>query len=264
MAAEDGGHLLEPVAPRSPPGPGGTCVQLAALRAQQAVVGRLADQGVAEPVRGLGLAARLGQQAGRDELGERVVELCVELAHRCEGRALDLLAEHRGRHDRLTSRWAEPVDAGCGSAARAPQGAALAVALADSPAALGARERPGVEQRRQALLQEQRVAVDPVADHLENLVVGLAPEQRAGQGLRSADFSSAASSRRWNPRAGSAESSASSSPTPGSGSGRRVASTSSGPRRRGGRGGRSGAAMSGRTSAGPRWRARSGRARQGA
>ena len=75
VMAEDGGHLRQAVGGARLEVPGGSGMELAPSGAQQAAIGRVTDQCVPETVEGLRLASELGQNTGRDELGEGAVEL---------------------------------------------------------------------------------------------------------------------------------------------------------------------------------------------
>ena len=210
--------------------PGGARVQRPALGAQQAVVGRVPDQGVAEPVEGSGWR-RASVKRPAETSSERASSSSPPSSLRAaRAERPSLLAQHRRGHYRLPGGRAEPVGTGRGPGARAPRGR--------GPAAPRPSRQPPCRRERGRRCRAATRAAPP-------RTVGCRPPPRRRRRAPSSPTSPPSSERArarsvgllgWAPscrarkgRAGPAASSASSSPTPGSGSGRRVASTSSGP-----------------------------------
>ena len=71
MVAQDRRHFFQALGRGGLQTPGGPGMQLAALVTEHAPVNGFLDEGVAEPVGGLGQLAHLGEQASGAQLGQR-------------------------------------------------------------------------------------------------------------------------------------------------------------------------------------------------
>ena len=120
VRAEHGGDLFLAAPRRGLQRPGGPAVQQAALRAQQAVVGRLLDEGVAEAVDGLGLPGHLLQQVLGAQLRQGGPQRLLRGAHRGQQREPELGPEHGRGADGVARRRAEPVHPGSSGPAPLP------------------------------------------------------------------------------------------------------------------------------------------------
>ena len=159
VPAEDGGHLVRSALGCRLERPGGAAVQQAALGAQQPVVGRLLNQGVPEAVDGFGPPGHLVQEILGAQLGQGGLERLVRGAHRGQQPERELGAEYGRGPDRVAGRRAEPVHPGPDHALQR-LGHLRARGPAEPPGTPLAHQGPGLEQRAQPLLEEQRVAVD--------------------------------------------------------------------------------------------------------
>ena len=180
VPAEDGGHLVRSAVRRRLERPRGAAVQQAALGAQQPVVGRLLDQGVPEAVDGLAAPGHLVQQVPGAQLVQGGAQRLAGGAHRGQQGQGELGAEHGRGPDGVARRRAEPVHPGPDHALQR-LGQLRARGLAEPPGALLAHQRPGLQQRAQPLLQEQRVAVGAGQHGVQDLPAGAVAHQRPGQ-----------------------------------------------------------------------------------
>ena len=76
-------------------------MKLTALGSEHPPVGRLLDECMAEPVRGLGDLPHLGYQPCRAQARNRRLKFAVDICDRTEGGKGELSAQHRRCHDRL-------------------------------------------------------------------------------------------------------------------------------------------------------------------
>ena len=84
----------------------------AALGLDDALVGRLLDEGVAEAVGGTGLLGHLGEQAARAQLAESLGETDFDGADGGQFGEGELNPEHRGGHHGVTGSRAQAVHPG--------------------------------------------------------------------------------------------------------------------------------------------------------
>ena len=180
VPAEDGRHLVRSAVRCCLERPRGAAVQQPALGAQQPVVGRLLDQGVPEAVDGLGPAWHLVQQVPGSQLVQGGAERLAGGAHRGQQGQRELGAEHGRGPDGVAGRRAEPVHPGSDHALQR-LGDLRARGLAEPPGALLAHQGPGLQQRAQPLLEEQRVAVGAGQHGVQDLAAGAVTHQRPGQ-----------------------------------------------------------------------------------
>ena len=180
VPSEHGGDLFLAALRRGLERPGGPAVQQAALRAQQAVVGGLLDEGVAEAVDGLGLLGHLPQEVPGAQLGQGGPQRLVYGAHRGQQRESEFGPEHGRGPDGVARRRAEPVHPGPDQTLQR-LGHLLAGLRADPPDSLLAHQGPRFKQRGQPLLQEQRIALDAGEHGVQDLPARGRADERPGE-----------------------------------------------------------------------------------
>ena len=177
VPAEHRGDLSRATLRRGLQRPGGPAVQQAALGAQQPVVGRLLDEGVAEAVDRLGLLGHLPQEVLGAQFRQGGPQRLVRGTHHGKQRERELGPEHGCGPDGVARRRAEPVHPGPDETLQR-LGHLLARGRADPPGALLAHQRTRLKQRGQLLLQEQRIAFDAGEDGVQDFpACGLADER---------------------------------------------------------------------------------------
>ena len=180
VPAEDGGYLVRSALCCRLERPRGAAMQEPAFGAQQPVVGRLLDQGVPEAVDGLAPPGQLVQQVPGAQFVQGGAQRLAGGAHRGQQGQRELGAEHGRGPDSVAGRRAEPVHPGPDQALQR-LGQLRARGAAEPPGALLAHQGPGLQQRAQSLLQEQRIAVGTGQHGVQDLPAGAVPHQGPGQ-----------------------------------------------------------------------------------